>query len=150
MTRDGADDASAVAAWSPPVAIWRNVRADGVRSVRVGVQTSVLALGTLAIYACLPGHGVVAMRGFIPLLASAIVAVVAVRLLPWERMFRTSLGLFMMYVWSTVDILLISVAIVFTGGGRSELWVLYALTTLFFAALYPPRVQAALLAFSEA
>jgi diguanylate cyclase (GGDEF)-like protein len=53
-----------------------------------------------------------------------------------------------MNVWSVMDIVMVSVAVGFSGGGHSELWIVYILTTLYFAALYPPRVQSVLLAFT--
>lgn len=48
------------------------------------------------------------------------------------------------------DIVLVSFAIAATGGGRSDLFILYALTTLFFVASYPPIVQRLLLGFTVA
>ena len=53
-------------------------------------------------------------------------------------------GIWAFYFWSAGDIALISVAIAATGGANSELWAVYALTTVFFAAVYPHRAQAAL------
>ena len=49
------------------------------------------------------------------------------------------------YVWSVLDILLITAAVGFTGGGGSEMYLLYFLTTLFFGAAYPTRSQVVLL-----
>jgi diguanylate cyclase (GGDEF)-like protein/PAS domain S-box-containing protein len=50
-----------------------------------------------------------------------------------------------LFGWSAGDIALISVAIAATGGANSEMRACYALTTIFFAASYPPRKQAMLL-----
>ena len=49
-----------------------------------------------------------------------------------------------------LDILLITGAVGFTGGGRSELFLLYGLTTVFFGAAYPPKGQIGLLGFTFA
>ena len=83
------------------------------------------------------------------LLAGAVGAVV-VAAAPWSRMFESSLGQWAMYMWAAFDIVLISGAVAATGGGRSEVWCVYALTTLFFAASYPPRGQIALLGLTAA
>jgi diguanylate cyclase (GGDEF)-like protein len=123
---------------------------DAVRAVRVGVRTTVLTLVALAGFALLPGHGKFATAPFVVVWIVAAVSVPVIIQLPWSRLFQTRLGWWAMYAWSIADILLISLAVHATGGGRSELWVAYALTTLFFAALYPSRVQARLLAFTIA
>jgi diguanylate cyclase (GGDEF)-like protein len=121
---------------------------DAVRTVRVGLQTTVLTLVSLAGFALLPGHGEITTAPFVVVWMVAAVSVPVIVQLPWARLFETRLGWWAMYAWSIADILLISLAVHATGGGRSELWVAYALTTLFFAALYPSRVQARLLGFT--
>src|SRR4051794_6062055 len=123
---------------------------DAVRAVRVGVRTTVLTLAAFAGFALLPGHGRIETAPFAAVWVVAVVSVPAIARLPWSRLFATRTGWWAMYAWSIGDIVLISVAVHATGGGRSELWVAYALTTLFFAALYPSRVQARLLAFTIA
>jgi diguanylate cyclase (GGDEF)-like protein len=123
---------------------------DAVRAVRVGVQTTVLTLVALAGFSLLPGHGHVATAPFVVVWVLAACAVPVIARLPWARLFATRAGWWAMYAWSIADILLISVAVYATGGGHSELWVAYGLTTLFFAALYPSRVQARFLAFTIA
>jgi K+-sensing histidine kinase KdpD len=69
--------------------------------------------------------------------------------LPWARLFETT-GMRFLYVWSVADIVLISFAVAATGGGRSDLFLLYTLTTFFFVASYPPIAQLALLIFTAA
>jgi two-component system sensor histidine kinase KdpD len=69
--------------------------------------------------------------------------------LPWARLFETT-GMRFLYVWSLADIVLISFAVAATGGGRSDLFLLYTLTTFFFVASYPPIAQLALLIFTAA
>src|SRR5689334_23803580 len=116
-----------------------------LRTVRIGTWVTSLTLLGLAAYEILPGHGVMNEAVYTGALVVGAVAACAVAMLPWSRLFESSLGEWALYVWSAGDIALISVAVAATGGGRSELWTLYALTTLFFAASYPPRGQAALL-----
>src|SRR5829696_6091360 len=54
-------------------------------------------------------------------------------LLPYERLFRTRWGMPVVFAWSVVILTLIASGIWATGGSRSPLVFLYALTTLFFA-----------------
>jgi diguanylate cyclase (GGDEF)-like protein/PAS domain S-box-containing protein len=116
-----------------------------LRTVRIGTWVTALTLAGLAAYEILPGHGAMNEAVYIGALIVGAIAVAAVAVLPWSRLFESSLGQWALYLWSAGDIALISVAVAATGGGHSELWTLYALTTLFFAASYPPRGQAALL-----
>jgi diguanylate cyclase (GGDEF)-like protein/PAS domain S-box-containing protein len=63
---------------------------------------------------------------------------------------ETPYGIWAMYLWSAGDIALITVAVATTGGGNSQIWAVYTLTTLFFAASYPARGQFALLGLTAA
>jgi signal transduction histidine kinase len=119
-------------------------------AVRVGIQATVLALFALTAFRLLPGHGSIDWGPYVGILVSAAAGAVVVRLLPWARLFQSGRGLALLYAWSVTDILLITAAIGFSGGGRSELFALYALTTVFFGAAYPPRGQVALLGFTYA
>jgi RNA polymerase sigma factor (sigma-70 family) len=71
-------------------------------------------------------------------------------LIPCERLFRTGWGMPILYAWSVVDLALIAIGIWVTGGSSSPLLFLYALTTLFFAVAFTPRVQAVFLALTVA
>jgi signal transduction histidine kinase len=119
-------------------------------AVRTGLQATVLALLILVIFRLLPGHGRVHDLGYLLVVVSASLGAVGVWLLPWKRLFSTGLGVKALYAWSVLDILLITVAVGFTGGGESEMFLLYSLTTVFFGAAYPPRGQVALLLFTFA
>jgi signal transduction histidine kinase/DNA-directed RNA polymerase specialized sigma24 family protein len=85
-------------------------------------------------------------------LAFVIVAVGAglATLLPYERLFRTRWGMPVVFTWSIVILALIASGIWATGGSRSPLVFLYALTTLFFAVAFTPRAQAVFFALSVA
>jgi signal transduction histidine kinase len=117
-------------------------------AVRTGLQATVLALLLLLLFRLVPGHGTIRDVAYVGVLVSAAVGAIGVKLLPWERLFATGLGIKALYAWSVLDILLITVAVGFTGGARSELFILYALTTVFFGAAYPPRGQVTLLLFT--
>jgi K+-sensing histidine kinase KdpD len=119
-------------------------------AVRVGVYITFLALAILIGFRVIPGHGTAPIVPYAVILAVALAGVTGVRLLPWDRLFASDLGIKAMYAWSVLDILLITVTVGITGGGRSELFLLYGLTTVFFGASYPPRGQVGLLAFTFA
>ena len=71
-------------------------------------------------------------------------------LLPYERLFRTRWGMPVVFAWSVVNLALIASGIWATGGSRSPLVFLYALTTLFFAVAFTPRTQAVFFVLSIA
>jgi K+-sensing histidine kinase KdpD len=120
-----------------------------LRQVRVGVVATGLTVAALAVsYFVLqraPSHRV----GLAVVLGVAAVGGVAIAALPWPRLFEAT-GMRFLYVWSVADIVLISFAVASTGGGRSDLFLLYTLTTFFFVASYPLIAQLALLIFTAA
>ncbi|MDQ3941145.1 MAG: PAS domain S-box protein, partial [Actinomycetota bacterium] len=121
----------------------------GLRALRIGLQASVLALTALAIYPFLPGRGEVAPAPYLIIWGVAAVGAVVIAVLPWERLWNAGVAPLVSYAWSFFDIVLITAAVGITGGIDSTLWAFYALTTVYFAAWYPGRVQAALLLFSS-
>lgn len=120
-----------------------------LRTVRIGVLSTALALALLLFYPLVArevpeqGWGVYYLWLAIAAVGGGVVAV-----LPWERLFLRGWGMLALYVWSVADIVIISVEVALTGGVRSELWVVYMLTTVFFAASYPIAGQLVLLAFT--
>lgn len=120
-----------------------------LRTVRVGVQATYLALVCSAVFALIPSSTVdVDAVPYAIFLALAAVGAIVVHLLPWEELFKDHRGMWTMYAWSVLDILLITGLITVAGGDDSPLFLLYALTTVFFSASYPPRAQLTLLAFT--
>src|SRR5439155_14567900 len=124
-----------------PVSFW-------LRTVRIGLQVTVLALIALVVSLLLPHDPAIHTGAFEPILAVAAVGGGMVAVLPWRRLLEGGLGIPFLYAWSVLDILLVSLAIWATGGARSELFVVYALTTVFFAPGYPARGQVGLLALT--
>jgi K+-sensing histidine kinase KdpD len=120
-----------------------------LRQVRVGVVATGLTVAALGVsYFGLeraPFHRV----GLAIVLVIAAAGGACIAVLPWARLFETT-GMRFLYVWSLADIVLISFAVAATGGGRSDLFLLYTLTTFFFVASYPPIAQLALLIFTAA
>src|SRR5579883_485011 len=121
-----------------------------LQAVSVGLAATIAAVLTLLIFLLLPGHGAIAAKPFLALVACAAGGGLVVALLPWRRLLAHPIGGWLFYVWSVADILLISWGIGITGWDRSDLYIIYSLTTLFFAASYPPRGQAFLLLFTFA
>jgi signal transduction histidine kinase len=119
-----------------------------LRTVRVGVQTSGLTIACLIAYPFLSGHPSIAMGPYAGLLVAGALGVALVAALPWKRLFESAVGIRMLFGWSVLDIALISLGVAITGGGRSPLWLLYLLTTLFFSTSYPLRAQTGLLAIT--
>lgn len=122
-----------------------------LRTVRVGVISTAMAVALLTLYPLVarsaPEGGWMA---YYLLLGIAAVGGGVVAALPWERLFHRGWGMPALYLWSVGDIVIISVEVALTGGVRSELWVIYLLTTIFFAASYPVAGQIVLLGFTAA
>jgi signal transduction histidine kinase len=121
-----------------------------LRTVRIGVLTTVLALACLVVFPMLPGHPPIDRGPYLALMLLAVAGAIVVWALPWQRMFERGIGLWALYAWSVLDIALVSAAIGISGGGRSEVWIMYGLTTLFFAASYPVLGQIVLLGVTVA
>src|SRR6266550_4277427 len=117
-----------------------------MRTVRIGVQSTAMVLACLVVFPLLPGHRPMSIVPYVAIASVAALGGVVVALAPWRRLLDRGLGSWALYGWSAFDIGLISGAVAATGAGRSELWFVYALTTVFFAASYPLRGQLALLA----
>ena len=112
--------------------------------------TAGLVLVGLCAFLALPGHGTIESGPYLAVLGCAAAGAGVVAALPWRRLFDRGVGIWFLYAWSCADILLVSVAVGFTGGGASELWLTYFLTTVFFGASYPTRAQVSLFLFTVA
>ncbi len=112
------------------------------RAVRLGVRMTALAVALMAVYPALPGSGILPLTPYAALLATAVVVMAAISRIPAE-VWTGRYGYRLLYGWSVADIGLISAIVYLNGGSRSELYLLYGLTCLFFAACYPPGGQIA-------
>lgn len=119
-----------------------------LRTVRVGIHTTWLVVAGLGLFLALSTDAVVDRGLFLAVLIVALAGATMVALLPWERLFQSRLGMPALYVWSVLDIVLITFLIHASGGGRSVVFVMYALTTVFFSASYPRSAQMGLLVFT--
>jgi signal transduction histidine kinase len=121
-----------------------------LKVVRFGLEFVLLSLAAVVLFRLLPGHGEIHDRPFLLILGVAILALPVVFKAPWRRLLEDGSGLRVIYAWSAGDILLITAGIGVTGGGRSELFLLYALTIAFFGTSLPRRGQLTLVAFITA
>ena len=121
----------------PPTELW-------LRAVRIGLAATAVVLASMSALLVLPTQSTIDREPFAATLLVAALIAIAIWRAPWPRLFSERGPLFL-YVWSIADIALISIAVAITGGARSDLYALYALTTVFFAACYPIRVQIVML-----
>lgn len=119
-----------------------------LRTVRVGIGATWMAVVGLGAFLLLSSDGSVDRPLFMGVLAAALAGAAVISFLPWERLLRTPWGMRALFAWSVLDIVLITLLIEASGGGRSVVFVMYALTTVFFSASYPRTAQAALLLFT--
>lgn len=119
-----------------------------LRTVRTGVWATFLVIAGLVVYPFLPRTPPVDTAPYLTLMGVAVLGAVAIVTLPWERLFERGVGMRLMYLWSILDIAIITAAIAFSGGARSEFFWVYVLTSFFMASSYPPRAQVALLGFT--
>lgn len=119
-----------------------------LRTVRIGVHVTLVTVAVLFVFRLLPGREVRQEGPYTALLVVALAGAILVAALPWPRLFERGLGIWAFYAWSCFDIVLITMAIALTGREESHLYLLYALTTVFFSASYPPKGQAVLTAAS--
>lgn len=124
--------------------ITRVLRPYQLRTVRIGVITTWLVIGTMVIYPFLPGSPELPRLPYFLLVLAGAAAVTVVTALPWAWLFDRGVGQWVLYAWSAVDIVLISLAITITGHEQSEMFFLFAPVMVFFAASYPIRGQVVL------
>jgi diguanylate cyclase (GGDEF)-like protein len=122
-----------------------------MRTVGIAVRVTFMAVALLIVVPFVPGHGRINGEPYSALLVVALLgAGAAAFVVPWRWLFDRGWGERAMYLWSALDIILITLVAAATGGPTSEMVFLYALTTLFFAASYPVRGQVALFGFTVA
>jgi len=119
-----------------------------LRTVRVLVRATALTVGYLLVALLLPHLPGDPEGAFLVVIGIAAIAGICVALTPWRRLFREGRGLQWLYVWTAVDIVLVSAAILISGNGSSDLFYFYTLTTVFLAASFWPSGQVTLMAFT--
>jgi PAS domain S-box-containing protein len=112
-----------------------------LRTVRVGVQSTIFVLISLAIYRALPGGDGVSIGVFALLWLAAAAGMLVAFLLPWRRLIGSPWGMRVLYLWALADIVLISVFVAASGDANPSVFTMYALPTIFFAASFPLPAQ---------
>ena len=113
-----------------------------LRTVRGGVLTSAFIVVVIALYFVLPGHGEVNRMACLVLTLVAIAITVVIALLPWRKMISTQAGNWMVYSWALVMVAILDLAIAFTGGSKSELFLVLIVVTVFLAGpAYPVPIE---------
>jgi len=120
-----------------------------LRAAEIGVQATLMVVGAGAVFMFFFGRqmGLMSASFGSVLIAGAIGAVIVHRL-PWSQLLRAGKAVCIFHIWSSANILLITVAIAVTGGPDSDLFMFYGLSTIFFAAVFPRRDQLALFALT--
>lgn len=120
-----------------------------LRAAQIGVQATLMIVGAGALFMFFFGQkmGLLSASFGAVLIAGAIGAMIVHRL-PWAQLLQAGKVVSIFHIWSSANILLITVAIAVTGGPDSNLFMFYGLSTIFFAAVFPPRDQLALFALT--
>src|SRR2546425_366499 len=87
-----------------------------LRSVRIGLLVTVLVIAVLILLPVLPNEAHIQIVPYLGVLTAGAAGGVVIGLLPWERLFERGVGMYFLYGWSAVDILLVSVGIAVSGG----------------------------------
>ncbi|MGH2637455.1 MAG: sensor histidine kinase [Actinomycetota bacterium] len=119
-----------------------------LRQVRAGLVATAMVVAALGVSYFALDHEPFDRLGLGLVLGLAAGGSAVIAVLPWRRHFQSRRGMHLLYTWSALDILLVSGAIAATGAARSDLYLLYSLTTFFFVASYPPVAQVLLLGFT--
>ncbi len=113
----------------------------GLETLRVGMRITLLAPLVAAATLVLARGGEVIMGPFALVFVAFAASAALATILPYDRLPRIGWGMAGLYAWSAVNLLLIAVGVWATGGAKSPLVFVYALTTLFFAVAFPTRAQ---------
>ena len=119
-----------------------------IRTVRIGAIASVLVLVALLLYVLVPGGDDVQQRTALTLMWTGLAGALVMTVLPWRRLFERGVGLQIMYAWSVINIVLVSLLVAAGGDSHLEIFFLYLFGTL-FATSYPPRGQVLTFLFTE-
>src|SRR5688500_7893342 len=116
-----------------------------LQTIRIGINATWIVVAGMAFYLLFSTGDRIDRSRFLAVLMVALLGALVIALLPWKRLLQTRWGWPALYAWSALDIVLITALIDASGAERSVLFVMYALTTVFFSASYPRLAQWALL-----
>lgn len=110
-----------------------------LRSVGAGVLSSLAVLGMLLLYALVPGHEPIMQVQYFTLLIVATLSVGTIAMAPWRSFLARGWAVPLLCVWSVLDAALVSAGIAFSGGGHSDLYLIYLILGVFQAGVAYPR-----------
>lgn len=114
-------------------------------AIRGGVGASVFIIVILFVYVLLPSNAMTDRAGLLGLIVIASLATVASAFLPWARMLARPHGRTGIYAWALGMVALIDSSIAFTGGARSELYIVLVVMTVFLTGpAFPMAIQVGL------
>ena len=119
-----------------------------LQTIRIGINATWIVVAGLAFYLLFSTDDQTDRPRFLAVLIAALLGAAVIAMLPWSRLLQSRWGWPMLYAWSALDIVLITLLIDASGAQRSVLVVMYALTTVFFSASYPRLGQWGLLLFT--
>jgi PAS domain S-box-containing protein len=119
-----------------------------LKTVGIGAQAGLIAIAGLLVFRLLPGGDHIPTGLFYWLVGIGLLGTALVIVAPWLRLFEAGWGMPTLYAWSVVNIILIAIVVSYAADANPSLFGLYLLTTVFFAACYPPKVQAVFLVFT--
>jgi signal transduction histidine kinase len=119
-----------------------------LRTLRVGMRVTLLAPLAAAAMFVLATETRVGLGSLGMILTGVAVAAALATLLPWDRLLHGRGGMALLALWALTALGIVSVGVWATGGERSPLVLLYALTTIFFAVAFTPGGQLALFAMT--
>jgi diguanylate cyclase (GGDEF)-like protein len=124
---------------------WSSAASGGpetVRRVRLGAISTAGAVCVFGFAALFPGPEHISLWLFLALAVPAIALAVAMALATPAMLAKPVRQLYF-YAWTAAGVVLISAAVGLTGGGRSNLYLLYTIILLFAACFYTRVVQVA-------
>ena len=125
-----------------------SLRAHLRRAVDVALTATFLTVAVLLIYPSLDEEVVTNATLYWVTLAAALGGAVGIGALPWNDILERPWRFRVLALWSALDIVLVTLLLASTGGAKSPMFIIYVLTTVFFAASYPGGAQFALLGFT--
>ena len=113
-----------------------------LQAVRGGMLSSVFIILVVTLYLFLPGHHDVNRAASVALVLVATALTAMVGFLPWRRIIVHEQGKVAIYGWALVMVAIIDLAIAFTGGASSELYVVLVVMAVFLAGpAYPISLE---------
>ncbi|HUY64627.1 MAG TPA: EAL domain-containing protein [Acidimicrobiales bacterium] len=116
-----------------------------LQSVGAAVMASFAVLLVLLLYALIPSDSPIERVPYFIIFGAATLCSLGVAMLPWRAFVERGLVLPALYVWSAIDVGLVSAGVALSGGSRSELYLVYLVLCIFQAGVaYPRRARTAL------